>query len=264
MARGSFSPFEIVLTVEERRELERRARCYTARYAEVVRARIVLLAARGLANVEVAARCDTSPQVVHRWRRRFFEQRLNGLEDRPRTGRPRVFSPLGKRRGQSLGLRTAGDHRRAAVALELRRAGQGAGRRRRWWPSSRPPRYGGRCGLTPSGRGSTGRGSSPRPAIRPQGGGGLGPLRPDLRGTAAGKTGVRDQLGREDQHPGPLPLPPHSAARQGPVDARRARIRPGRGAGLPGRLRRPPRSACSVEQSRPPGSSRSAGWSNRS
>ena len=130
MARGSFSPFEIVLTVEERRELERRARCYTARYAEVVRARIVLLAARGLANVEIAARCDTSPQVVHRWRKRFFEQRLNGLEDRPRTGRPRVFSPLGKRRDQGLGLRIASDHRRAAVALELRRAGQGADRQR--------------------------------------------------------------------------------------------------------------------------------------
>ena len=130
MARGSFSPFEIVLTVEERRELERPARCYTARYAEVVRARIVLLAARGLANVEIAARCDTSPQVVHRWRKRFFERRLKGLEDRPRTGRPRVFSPLGERRDQGLGLRIAGHHRRAAVALELRRAGQGAGRQR--------------------------------------------------------------------------------------------------------------------------------------
>ena len=130
VAGGSFSPFEIVLTVEERRELERRARCYTARYAEVVRARIVLLAARGLANVEIAARCDTSPQVVHRWRKRFFEQRLNGLKDRPRTGRPRVFSPLGKRRDQGLGLRIASDHRSATVALELCRASQGADRQR--------------------------------------------------------------------------------------------------------------------------------------
>ena len=95
MARGSVSPFEIVLTVEERLELECRARCYTASYAQVVRAKIVLFAADGLANVEIAARCDTSPQVVHRWRKRFFEQRLKGLEDAPRSGRPRVFSPLG-------------------------------------------------------------------------------------------------------------------------------------------------------------------------
>ena len=40
------------------------ARRYTSPYAEVVRAKIVLLAAEGLANVDIAARCDTSPQVV--------------------------------------------------------------------------------------------------------------------------------------------------------------------------------------------------------
>jgi hypothetical protein len=62
VARGAVSPFEIILSVEERRELERRARCYTASYAVVVRAKVVLLAAEGVANVEIAARCDTSPQ----------------------------------------------------------------------------------------------------------------------------------------------------------------------------------------------------------
>ena len=131
MARGAVSPFVIVLTAKERQELEGRARCYTASYAQVVRAKIVLMAADGLANVEIAARLDTSAQVVHRWRKRFFEQRLEGLEDRPRSGRPRVFSPLGERRGQGVGLRAAGHHRRAAVALELQRAGQGTGHPRR-------------------------------------------------------------------------------------------------------------------------------------
>jgi transposase-like protein len=97
MVWGSVSPFEIVLTAEERRELEGRARCYTASYAQVVRAKIVLMAAEGLANVDIASRCDTSPQVVHRWRKRFFEHRLKGLEDAARSGRPRVFSPLGQR-----------------------------------------------------------------------------------------------------------------------------------------------------------------------
>ena len=104
MARGSVSPFGIVLTVAERGELEKRAGAYTDAYWRVVRAKIVLLAAEGLANVEIAARLDTSPQVVHRWRKRFFEQRLKGLEDRHRSGRPRVFSPLGERRDQGFGL----------------------------------------------------------------------------------------------------------------------------------------------------------------
>jgi transposase len=93
MARGSTSPFVIVLSAEERRELESRARAYTAPYAQVARAKIVLLAADGMANVEIAARLDTSPQVVHRWRKRFGERRLKGLDDAPRSGRPRVFSP---------------------------------------------------------------------------------------------------------------------------------------------------------------------------
>ena len=126
MARGSVSPFEIVLTEAERQELEKREAAYTDPYWRVVRAKIVLLAAEGLANVDIAARLDTSAQVVHRWRKRFFEQRLKGLEDRHRSGRPRVFSPLGQLRNQDAGLRTSGHHRGAAVALELRRAGPGA------------------------------------------------------------------------------------------------------------------------------------------
>ena len=131
MARGSVSPFEIVLTVAERGELEKRAGAYTDAYWRVVRAKIVLFAAEGLANVDIAARLDTSPQVVHRWRKRFFEQRLKGLEDRHRSGRPRVFSPLGERRDQDAGLRTAGHHRGAAVALELGGAGPRADAARR-------------------------------------------------------------------------------------------------------------------------------------
>ena len=125
MARGSVSPFEIVLTRAERQELEKRAGAYTDPYWRVVRAKIVLLAAAGLANVDIALRLDTSPQVVHRWRKRFFEERLKGLGDRHRSGRPRVFSPLGQRRDQDAGLRASGHYRGAAVALELRGVGQG-------------------------------------------------------------------------------------------------------------------------------------------
>jgi transposase len=59
----------------------------------VQRARIVLYAAEGLADTEIAKRLDTSPGLVGRWRRRFAEHRLEGLKDKPRAGRPRRFPP---------------------------------------------------------------------------------------------------------------------------------------------------------------------------
>jgi hypothetical protein len=58
-----------------------------------VRAKIVLYAADGLGNDEIAARLDTPRQVVSKWRKRFYEQRLAGLTDLPRGGRPPSFSP---------------------------------------------------------------------------------------------------------------------------------------------------------------------------
>lgn len=87
------SPYVLELTAEQRRELEARARKYTLPYCEVVRAKIVLLAAQGLANDEIAARLDTRREIVSKWRKRFFEQGLPGIEERPRGGRPPVFPP---------------------------------------------------------------------------------------------------------------------------------------------------------------------------
>ena len=56
--------------------------------ALAVRSRIVLGSAEGLTNVAVAARCGVEPHTVAKWRRRFLEQRLDGLADDPRPGRP--------------------------------------------------------------------------------------------------------------------------------------------------------------------------------
>jgi transposase len=89
------SPYTIELTGEERSILEGRARKYTLPYREVFRARIILLAAQGLHNDEIALRLDTRREVVSLWRKRFFEQRLAGLEERSRHGRPAVFPPTG-------------------------------------------------------------------------------------------------------------------------------------------------------------------------
>lgn len=87
------SPYTIELTAEERAVLERQARCYTLSYRDVVRAKVVLLAAAGFGNDEIAARLDSRREIVSKWRKRFFEERLAGLEERPRRGRPPVFSP---------------------------------------------------------------------------------------------------------------------------------------------------------------------------
>lgn len=87
------SPFSIKLTATEAIELNRRAAKYTLPYYEVVRAKMILMAAEGLDNDEIATRLDTRREVVSQWRQRFFRERLAGLEERARPGRPRAFPP---------------------------------------------------------------------------------------------------------------------------------------------------------------------------
>jgi len=87
------SPYVIDLTKAERTELEARSRDYTSPYRDVVRAKIVLLASQGLGNDRIAARLDMPRQIVSKWRRRFWTQRLSGLDEQPRGGRPARFSP---------------------------------------------------------------------------------------------------------------------------------------------------------------------------
>jgi len=85
-------PYHIDLSNAERATLEATARKYTSPYRDVVRARIVLYAAKGLDNDTIAARLDTPRQIVSKWRKRFFGERLQGLEEGSRTGRPALFS----------------------------------------------------------------------------------------------------------------------------------------------------------------------------
>lgn len=87
------SPYPIVLSAEEARTLTARAKKYTRPFFEVQRAKMILLAAEGWSNDAIAQRLHTRREVVSLWRKRFFEERLAGLEDQPRSGRPRVFSP---------------------------------------------------------------------------------------------------------------------------------------------------------------------------
>jgi transposase len=98
------SPYCVTLTTEERDILEALARKYTSPYRDVIRAKIVLLAAEGLANDVIAARLDTPRQIVSKWRQRFCLFRLPGLEEQPRGGRPARFSPQRRGRRQGPGL----------------------------------------------------------------------------------------------------------------------------------------------------------------
>jgi hypothetical protein len=85
------SPYRIELTDDERDELESLARSYTLPYWQVTRAQMVLMAADGMRNDEIAARLRCGRELVSQWRKRFFQQRLAGLDDRPRHGRPPAF-----------------------------------------------------------------------------------------------------------------------------------------------------------------------------
>jgi len=93
------SPFVIRLSSAEESELLRRAGKYTLPYFNVQRAKMILLAAEGLSNDEIATRLDSRREVVGRWRKRFFAERLLGLEEQARPGRPRTFSPRSGRSG---------------------------------------------------------------------------------------------------------------------------------------------------------------------
>jgi hypothetical protein len=112
------SPNEVILSDAERAELEHVAACYTRPYLEVQRAKLVLMAADGRTNTEIGARLGMSREAVGRWRRRFCEQRLEGLRDKPRVGRPRRFSPGRGRRGQGDRVRAAQEAGRSAFALQ--------------------------------------------------------------------------------------------------------------------------------------------------
>ena len=91
------SPYVIELSDEERAVLVSLARSYTLPYWQVIRAQMVLMAAEGMRNDQIAAQLRCGRDVVSQWRKRFFEQRMTGREDRPRRGRPPTFPPSGTR-----------------------------------------------------------------------------------------------------------------------------------------------------------------------
>lgn len=79
------------ITDAERAELHRRLRAHTTTQQALCRARIILLAAEGMPNRQIAQQVGVGPDAVATWRRRFGAERLAGLGDRRRPGRPRTY-----------------------------------------------------------------------------------------------------------------------------------------------------------------------------
>ena len=83
----------ILLSDEERTELQRRTRSLKIPLRDAQRAHIILLACQGLTNQQIAAKLNCRRNVIIKWRSRFAKDRFAGLNDLPRSGRPRTFSP---------------------------------------------------------------------------------------------------------------------------------------------------------------------------
>jgi transposase len=88
--RGPQAP-AVVLTDDERVTLERWSRRHKTAQALATRCRIVLACAEGGSNGEVAQRLGLHRETVRKWRTRFVAQRLDGLHDEPRPGKPRTI-----------------------------------------------------------------------------------------------------------------------------------------------------------------------------
>src|SRR3546814_7615211 len=92
MARGRGRPVAaLVLSPEERSYLERQVRRHRVARSLSERSRVILRCADGLSNKAVAADLGLHEHTVGKWRRRFLTERLDGLVDEPRAGRPRTI-----------------------------------------------------------------------------------------------------------------------------------------------------------------------------
>ena len=102
--RGSKPTYPIELTNDQAADLRRLIRAHTSAQTQVMRAKIVLTSAEqpSWSNQQIADQVGTSDRMVRKWRRRWSETHC--LDDAPRSGAPRRFSPSAARASHSDGL----------------------------------------------------------------------------------------------------------------------------------------------------------------
>jgi hypothetical protein len=104
-------PFVVRVELSEgqRQQLESLVRAGSTPQALAHRVRLVLRTADPdePSNVQIAGEFSCARKTVARWRLRFLDQGLAGLQDAPRSGRPRSFSPLATSPGHRAGIRAA-------------------------------------------------------------------------------------------------------------------------------------------------------------
>lgn len=88
----------LVLSVEEEKSLQQWVRAGTSEQRLADRGRAILLAHQGRTNREIAKALRTRPARISKWRRRFARERLDGLKDGFRSGRPRHYDAATERR----------------------------------------------------------------------------------------------------------------------------------------------------------------------
>jgi putative transposase len=84
---------QIVLTKQEREELESWLRRHTIAQNLALRARIIIMASQKSTISHIARNLDIQRKTVRKWIMRYQKHTLQGLYDKERTGRPKVFSP---------------------------------------------------------------------------------------------------------------------------------------------------------------------------
>lgn len=104
---GVKTPIRIELEPEERRELEVMSRAQAMPHRMVSRARIILAVADGQTIAAAARMAGCGRRIARKWAQRFRLKRMVGLADEPRSGRPPVFSPNGRRTSGQACVRAA-------------------------------------------------------------------------------------------------------------------------------------------------------------
>lgn len=93
MVTGPKTNIHIVLTPDEERELQLCQRSTSMPAGLVQRGRIILLLASGQPVQATARSVNINKKRVYKWAKRFLDQRIDGLADKPGRGRKPLFSP---------------------------------------------------------------------------------------------------------------------------------------------------------------------------